>query len=309
MVTLSSEIQAIHRKCIRLLIITARFNCRSRCLMLTSPRRCDLVTSHLSPFTADRSLSQPRKSFQSVWWSDSSPPPVSAHLGTREDKRLSEGSTAQGSIARTPSFTALCLSSQELPPEPARGLFSIPNPSPSVHLHRVCFAEHFTLGGFTALWFFLTPLKWFSLFWDMLALGLTQAVCLCQLGLSKRQEHSSPTIKELLSSITSICNTSEGFSLSNKERIAQIKQEKHQLLTQPQQGTALVCKHLKSRLSVNSKASGWRWIFQSPSKSMTWASPTPPSHNSRELTQHLRSVWSHRWTHKLHKAESPGSTN
>lgn len=92
MVTSSSEIQAIHRKCIRLLIITARFNCRSRRLMLTSPRRCDLVTSHLSPFTADRSLSQPRKSFQSVWLSDSSPLPVSAHLGTREDKRLSEGS-------------------------------------------------------------------------------------------------------------------------------------------------------------------------------------------------------------------------
>lgn len=91
MVTLSSEIQAIHRKCIRLLIITARFNCRSRCLMLTSWRSCDLVTSHLSPFTADRSLSPPRRSFQSVWWSDSSLPPVSAHLGMREDKRLSEG--------------------------------------------------------------------------------------------------------------------------------------------------------------------------------------------------------------------------
>lgn len=215
MVTLSSEIQAIHRKCIRLLIITARFNCRSRCLTLTSPRRCDLVTSHLSPFTADRSLSQPRKSFQSVWLSDSSPLPVSAHLGTRDNKRLSEGihRPEQALPAfhhyKTQSFSALCFSSQELPPEPAMGLFSIPNPSPSEHLHRVCFAEHFTLGGFTSLWFFLTLLKWFSLFRDMPALGLTQAVYLYQLWLSKRQEHSSPTIKELLSSITSICNNSE----------------------------------------------------------------------------------------------------
>lgn len=210
------------------------------------------------------------------------------------------------SFARTQLFSALCFSSQELPPEPAVGLFSTPNPSPSVHLHRVCFAEHFTLGGFTSLWFFLTPLKWFSLFWDMPAPGLTQAVCLYQLGLSKRQEHSIPTIKELLSSITSICNNSEGFSLFNKQRIAQIKQEKHQLLTQPQEGTALVYKHPKSRLSFSSKASGWKWIFHSPTKSMTWVSPqvtTPGNWHSTwgqfDLTDE----------HKLHKAESPGSTS
>lgn len=129
MVTLSSEIQAIHRKCIRLLIITARFNCRSRCLMLTSPRRCDLVTSHLSPFTADRSLSQPRKSFQSVWLSDSSPLPVSAHLGTREDKRLSEGIHSPEQAlppfhhCKTQLFSAMSFSSQELPPEPAMDIF------------------------------------------------------------------------------------------------------------------------------------------------------------------------------------------
>lgn len=82
----------------------------------------------------------------------------------------------------------------------------------------------------------------------MPALGLTQAVYLYQLWLRKRQEHSNPTIKELLSSIISICNNSEGFSLLNKQRIVQTKQEKNQLLTQPQQGTALVYKHLKSRL-------------------------------------------------------------
>lgn len=136
---------------------------------------------------------------------------------------------------RGQSFSALCFSSQELPPEPAIGSFSIPNPSTSVHLHRVCFAEHFTLGGFTSLWFFLTLLKWFSLFWDMPALGLTQALCLYQLWLSKRQEHSSPTIKELLSSISSLGKNSEGFSLFNKQRIVQIKEEKHQLLTKPLQ--------------------------------------------------------------------------
>lgn len=162
MVTLSSEIQAIHRKCIRLLIITARFNCRSRCLMLTSPRRCDLVTSHLSPFTADRSLSQPRRSFQSVWLSDSSQLPVSAHLGTREDKRLSGWRDPQprASTASLPPLqdttTIQCTEflQPRIAPQPAMGLFSIPNPSPRVHLHRVCFAEHFTLGGFTSLWFF-----------------------------------------------------------------------------------------------------------------------------------------------------------
>lgn len=62
----------------------------------------------------------------------------------------------------------------------------------------------------------------------MPALGLTQAVYLYQLWLRKRQEHSNPTIKELLSSIISICNNSEGFSLFNKQRIVQTKQEKHQ---------------------------------------------------------------------------------
>lgn len=124
----------------------------------------------------------------------------------------------------------------------------------------------------------------------MPALGLTQAVCLYWLWLSKRQEHSSPTIKELLSSITSICKNSEGFSLFNKQRIVQIKHKKQQLLTQPQQGPALVYKYIKSRLSFNSKASGWSRSFQSPPRSMTRVSPTPPSYNSGELTQHLRSV-------------------
>lgn len=90
----------------------------------------------------------------------------------------------------------------------------------------------------------------------MPALGLTQAVYLYQLWLSKRQECSSPTIKELLSSITSICNNPEGFSLFHKQRIVQIKHEKHQLLTQSQQGSAFVYKHLKSSLSFNSKESG-----------------------------------------------------
>lgn len=92
----------------------------------------------------------------------------------------------------------------------------------------------------------------------MPALGLTQAVYLYQQWFSKRQERSIPTIKELLSSVTSICNNPEGFTWLNKQGIVQIKQEKHQLLTQPQQGTALGYKHLKSRLSFNCKESAWR---------------------------------------------------
>lgn len=38
---------------------------------------------------------------------------------------------------------------------------------------------------------------------------------------------------------------------------------------------------------------------------MAWVPPMPPSYSSREQPQHLRSVWSNTWAHKLHKSWEP----